>query len=242
MAPAVVVIAATLSRIDGHTYYVLPAILIVLVLSVAAFVVLVRRSTTQRQWIAMAEWARASGFRVYRRRGQMPPLSEPLAELRALEPRAQVMVADAQGKIVFVQMQTNTTPASRTPERMGRWNLLVRRLEGNWPATGLRPAVHQTSVLDMFGLASFPSLGNPERFVVFGSEAPAAAALAASPVRALLPPDVGVLVVGPYILLDFSTRPFDTIEFGRMLALAEQVLAHLPSVAAPAPVQLLEQK
>src|SRR5256885_1785346 len=63
----------------------------------------------------------------------------------------------------------------------------------------------------------------------------AALAMATSPVRGLLPPDVGMLVHGPYVTLDFSRRPFDTIEFERMLVVMEQLVTHLPAQAeAPA--------
>jgi len=46
--------------------------------------------------------------------------------------------------------------------------------------------------------------------------------------RSLLPPDVGLLLHGRHLVLDFSDRPFDAIEFGRMLALADQLAARLP--------------
>jgi hypothetical protein len=32
------------------------------------------------------------------------------------------------------------------------------------------------------------------------------------------------------MVLDFSRRPFDTIEFDRMLGLADHLTAHLPAV------------
>jgi hypothetical protein len=47
----------------------------------------------------------------------------------------------------------------------------------------------------------------------FGQDPVAARRLAASSLRTLLPKDVGLLLSGKHLLLDFSTRPFDTIEF-----------------------------
>ena len=56
-----------------------------------------------------------------------------------------------------------------------------------------------------------------------GTEPTAARDLARSTLMALLPPDLGLLLVGRHLLLDFSARPFDPIEFGRMIALADQL-------------------
>ena len=47
--------------------------------------------------------------------------------------------------------------------------------------------------------------------------------------RSLLPADVGLLLIGRQLLLDFSDRPFDSIEFGRMMSLTDQLVKHLPA-------------
>jgi hypothetical protein len=73
-------------------------------------------------------------------------------------------------------------------------------------------------------------MGETDRFIVFGTDSAAARALSKSHARALLPPDVGLLLHGRHVVLDFSTRPFDGIELGRMVALAEQLVQHLPVV------------
>ncbi|HEY8666645.1 MAG TPA: hypothetical protein VIL86_08280, partial [Tepidisphaeraceae bacterium] len=96
-------------------------------------------------------------------------------------------------------------------------------------ATGMRPAQHSTSLLDHFSLSSFPTLLAPERFVIYAADSAPARMLANSGLRTLLPPDVGLLLIGNILLLDFSTRPFDTIEFGRLIALANQLVSHLPA-------------
>jgi hypothetical protein len=67
-----------------------------------------------------------------------------------------------------------------------------------------------------------------ERLVLYGADARAARALGKSSVAALLPADVGLLLVGENLVLDFSTRPFDPLEFQRVDALAEQIVLHLP--------------
>ncbi|MEA2734569.1 MAG: hypothetical protein QOE14_1020, partial [Humisphaera sp.] len=111
-----------------------------------------------------------------------------------------------------------------------RWHVLVRQLGSAWPATGLRPANQPASLLDQFSLSSYPRMGETDRFIVFGTDSAAARALSKSHARALLPPDVGLLLHGRHVVLDFSTRPFDGIELGRMVALAEQLVQHLPVV------------
>lgn len=112
------------------------------------------------------------------------------------------------------------------------WRLLIRQLETTWYPTGARPvAARRPSLLDLYSLSSFPLLGNAERFVIYGTDSAAARALGRSSARALLPPDVGLLLHGRYLVLDFSDRPFDAVEFNRMLAVADQVVAHLPVAA-----------
>jgi hypothetical protein len=113
------------------------------------------------------------------------------------------------------------------------WNLLVRTIGGEWPPTGLRPANAASSALDLFSLTSFPTLAGTERFIAYGTDSSAARVLSRSMLRSLLPPDVGLLLHGGHLVLDFSGRPFDTIEFGRMLALAEQLATHVPPLSSP---------
>ena len=71
-------------------------------------------------------------------------------------------------------------------------------------------------------MTSFPSLGATQRFVVFGGDAEAARALSET-APACSPPDVGLLLHGEFLILDFTSRHFDQIEFERMIDLAEQL-------------------
>ena len=201
---------------------------VVVVSSSVVFWALVRRWTTQRRLVALSDWAGARGFKLSRPgRGSACPVPAPLEGLKNFPSRG-LWRLDRQGT-VLAEVATETTPASRNPQRPGRWHVLVRDVGASWPATGLRPAAHAASLLDAFSLSSFPSLLEPERFVVFGTDSEAAKVLAKSGARTLLPPDVGLLLTGKYLVLDFSTRPFDEIEFDRMLALAEQLVGHLPA-------------
>ncbi len=126
-----------------------------------------------------------------------------------------------------------TTPSSGAPSSGTLvWNILIRELDHAWKPAGLRPIDKPHSFLDLFSLTAFPALLPPERFVVCGSDAKAAREMAKSPARGLLPPDIGFMIHGPYVTLDFSARPFDTIEFERMLVVMEQVVHHLPAAVA----------
>ena len=64
-----------------------------------------------------------------------------------------------------------------------------------------------------------------------GTDSAAARVVSKSMLRSLLPADLGLLLHGRRLVLDFSDRPFDAIEFGRMLALADQLVTRMPAPA-----------
>lgn len=207
---------------------VLVVLFVILIASSATFWLLNRRWTSHRQWVTLAEWARNAGFRVERcEAGRMPapldalPLSQPPVLRLCLSTR----------QTTLAQVQTEAVRGESIPAAQAEpiiWNVATRDLETVWPPTGLRPAAATRSLLDLFSLSSFPLLGTNERFVVFGTETSAAATLSRSMARSLLPPDVGLLLHGKTLTLDFSERPFDTLELDRMIALAEQLAEKLP--------------
>jgi hypothetical protein len=94
----------------------------------------------------------------------------------------------------------------------------------------LRPSGAASSALDLFSLGSFPTMGT-ERFTAFGTDSAAARAVTKSMLRSLLPPDIGLLLHGRHLVLDFSARPFDAIELSRVAALSDQLASHLPPAA-----------
>jgi hypothetical protein len=204
-------------------------LLLLLAASSVTYWVLVERSTSRRQWTALDEWGRQHGFRFSKcdPRGLPPPI-DALPEPR---PRIRICLADRQ--TTFVQADWTSSGPTGLPDvnPPSVRNLLVRRLPTTWPPTGLRPvsAASQQSILDAFSLSSFPLMGATERFVVFGTDSAAARLLSQSMMRSLLPPDIGLLLHGQELVLDFSPRPFDAIEFDRMLALADQLAQHLPA-------------
>ena len=105
--------------------------------------------------------------------------------------------------------------------------MLVRTIESQWQPTALRPAAAASSLLDLFSLTSFPLMGETQRFVVFGTDS-APRERSASPARGPAParrrPAAARAAHDP----GFLDRPFDEIEFDRMIALAEQLVANLP--------------
>ena len=208
----------------SFSWLVLFTLLLVLGVSVVIFVWQVRRWTTHRGWRALLDWSRERGFRLSRPADKVA--GEPFDRLR----EAKVTTLLESGPTAVMQVVTApVTPATAAPTEPARWHVLVRQLGAPWPPTGLRPAQAPGSLLDHFSLSSYPRMGEVERFVVFGTDSEAARILSRSQARALLPPDIGLLLHGRQMVLDFSTRPFDGIELGRMVALAEQLVQHLPS-------------
>src|SRR5687768_179911 len=211
-----------------------PLILLTLIVVVAAssvtFWLLVRRATSHRQWVALSDWARDTGFKFAKAAPtEVPP---PLDVLRNVSPTVRLSLS--KGPTTLVQLEATGPAASgagaaASEPRRVVWHLLVRQIETEWRPTGLRPANATASALDLFSLSSFPTLGSTERFVAYGTDSAAARLVSRSMLRSLLPADVGLLLHGRYLVLDFSGRPFDTIEFGRMLGLADQLAAHLPA-------------
>jgi hypothetical protein len=199
--------------------WVLLTLLAVMTVSVVVFNWQVRRWTTNRGWRALLDFARENGFSLSRQDREPPP---PLERL----PASRITISVESKHTKMFQLETLGGDAIETP----RWHVLVREMPAMaWPVTGLRPTHAKASLLDLFSMMSFPGMGATERFVVFGVDSHAANILSRSQARALLPPDIGLLLAGTHLVLDFSTRPFDPIELGRMNALAEQLVTHLPA-------------
>jgi hypothetical protein len=201
-------------------------LLAVLVASSAVFWIHVQRWTHNRNWVALGDWANRNGFNVHRAKAATAP--EPLTGLTLPPPRA--LVALVGKRTTLVQIDTPGDGAGGGAGEPRRWNVLVRQIEADWPATALRPAMQERSLADLFGLASFPALLSSERFAIHGADSSAARAVVGSMLIALLPHDLGLILHGRRLILDFSTRPFDGIELSRIVSLAEQLAAHLPGV------------
>jgi hypothetical protein len=202
------------------SFFTLLILLGVLGLSCLTFWLLVRRATSHRRWVALSDWASGRSFRYHPIADGEPPA--PFSVLPGARPTVRLWLSGKTAQLL--QMQASSEPASTT------WHVLIRQVESNWPPTALRPTAKDQSLLDLFALASFPSMIASERFVIFGADSAAAKALSQSSLPALLPPDIGLLLHGRHVVLDFSGRPFDAIEFDRMITLANHLTSHLPAL------------
>jgi hypothetical protein len=202
-------------------------VVLLLVLGASGFIfwALVRRWTTRRYWLELSRWAVDHQMKLHGALdATVPP---PLSTVTNPPPTASLALTSQ--RLWIVEMHTLKAQRSDTSQ-FTRWHVLVRTTDALWPPTGLRPRANASSVLDLFPMSSFPSMLPPERFVVFGTDSAAARRVAASHLPALLPPDVGLLLHGSTLMLDFTARPFDPMALSRVCALVEQLLAHLPAV------------
>lgn len=212
---------------------VLPVLVIVLAASSIMFRLLVVRWTTRKHWLDLSRWAEDHAMTLAGpEAGQLP---EPLTGLGGGQVDA---CLGARNGTSIVSFRTAHAPAhahATDAARAAQWHVLVRPLPGgaSWPPTALRPRANATSLVDLLGnMTSFPSIAPPERFVIFGTESAAARRVAKSSLLALCPPDLGLILYGSHLLLDFSARPFDGIELSRVSALVDQLATHLPSPPA----------
>jgi hypothetical protein len=195
------------------SFLVLLSLLAILIVSSRVFFVLCKQWTTNRPTQALRDWAGDRGFKAV----FDPTLPDSLQQLASLEPEIETLLV--RGPVLLIRLRTAGGPAAAPPV----WNLLIRETESAKKPAALRPVGNERSFVDLFSLSGFPSLLPPDRFVVFASQSTDARTLANSSARGLLPADIGLLIHGRYLTLDFSNRPFDTIEFDRMLAIADQV-------------------
>ena len=203
---------------------IISVLLLILAASSATFWVLVRRWTTRRQRVALGEWGRQSGFKFVRDAQRLPPVLE---VLEGRDCQVEAHLGDAKTRLLRVRTLWPSRPSHGTGTLEVHWNILVRRLEDRWNPAGIRPSATARSILDFFSLSGFPTIGGVDRFVLFAADSEAAAQFPESTARALLPPDLGLLLHGDALILDFSDRPFDDLEFDRTIALAEQLALKL---------------
>jgi hypothetical protein len=215
-------------QVPHFSWIIFVSLVVLLLASLGVFMVLGSRWTSSRLVVELEQWARENDFKL-RRLSADAAAPAPLADVQGIEPRWIL----TSGRTTLAQMQTATPPVGAPPAPMERWNVLVRETQWQWPTVALRPAEGSTSVLDLLPLVAVPTTIGKDRFIVLGRDSRGVRRLENLRIASLLPADVGLLLDGPYLMLEFSTRPFDRIELSRMLALAEQ-LAQLDVVAAGA--------
>lgn len=190
--------------------WILLALLLACGLAVWMFFELSRQWVNRRHWTALSQWARNRGFTLESAgQRELPP---PLMEL--LQPRSNVILALRREDTTLLELQPTDRP-------LGQWNVLIRRVGKDFVPVALRPISARTDWL--ISRILWPCRGGNERFEVLSASEQAASSLQQSSAQTLLPQDIGLLLHGPWMLLEFSDRPFDPIEFSRMLALSDQL-------------------
>jgi hypothetical protein len=201
-------------------------LIVILAASCVVYWMLIRRWTEQRQWLALSDWAAENGFKLHGERNAVAP--DVLRTLTTPPPRVLVSLHDPD--TIAVQVETLNNPNPEKRNEPARWNLLVRKLQTPWPTTCLRPPSLPSSISDFYPAHTFVVMTQNERFTLYSVSSAAAKGLNRSSARALLPPDVSVVLTGENLIIDFSRRPFDALEIQRMDSLAEQLVAHLPLI------------
>lgn len=199
-------------------YWTTPAVLIV-VLAIAAEMVrrLIHRHTIDQRSFSLWEWSVEKRFR------RLPPAVvtiDALDEIRDYALRANDHFRSRDGQTSIYRLQT----VSRG-DVVQHWHVLLRTVEQYSTPIALRPVGAQHSLVDLMHLTLFPKLSSQNRFAVYGLRATDARDLANSAARALLPRDIGLIRNADAVILDFTARPFDPVEFSRMCAIAEQIVA-----------------
>jgi hypothetical protein len=203
----------------GFSFITLFLMLAIFFASSAIFHFLSLRWTRDRRLAAMEDWAQEHGFKL--RTAPDAELAPALQSLHSLN--AQVEFSLRRDSLVLNRITT------RNGNSVQAWNVLIRETEVSRAPAGFRPRSRPHSFLDLFSLTDFPAISPSERFLICAIDSRAAREIAKSSARGLLPPDVGLIVHGQFITLDFSNRPFDTIEFERLLVVMDQIQGHLPA-------------
>lgn len=183
--------------------------------SLAIFFVNVRRETTHRAQRRLTEWGERNGFYPGDLSAGPPP---PLSKLPGVPLELKICLQKRGTKFVHCRGIAQDGTALH-------WNFAIRRLATSSPAVGLRSAETERAVVDLFGLEPTPHQPISVRFTLMGDDVLASRALADGSTQSLLPGDLSLLRIDEYLVIDFSFRPFDELELGRMLAVLQQLAA-----------------
>ncbi|MGN6504217.1 MAG: hypothetical protein ACTHM6_01520 [Tepidisphaeraceae bacterium] len=202
-------------------YWTTPLTLIAILIASSIMVArLIRRHTTGMDRFSKWEWCVNRGFR----RGRIGSVVriDALDEIRSHALRAVEHYVSRDQHTSIYRLQ------SVSPEgTVQTWNALIRTVDHYSTPIALRPVHVPANLVDLMQLQLFPKLSSEARFNVYGLRAIDARLLATGPSKALLPYDIGLIRNADAVILDFTTRPFDPVEFSRMCAIAEQIVAGL---------------
>ncbi len=198
----------------SFSWTILLTLIVLFLVSLTMYTLVVVRWTTRRHWVSLAEWSSEHRMKVGRITAtELPP---PLDRLREVGAKIRLRIGDKQTSLIqFQTLQVDGRPQI--------WNVVIRKSQRLHAPAALRPEHVDSSLIDLFDLTAFHSLST-SRFAVMSVDIRSARQLIQSPARALLPPDIGLLVVGEQIVLDFSARPFDPVELDRMLSVMRQIV------------------
>jgi|GEM_PF-1277855 len=208
---------------------ILFTLLLMLAGAAATFSLVIRRLIEGQRRERLHSWLTSRGAGLVRSPWQENRRENCVVGMEALagfSPRGPLAIQSPQWSLA----ELTTVPPMQAKGKTPHWRLLSMRLPADmneWPTTALRPAAHAVSVVDLPALSSYPSLATTDRFMVFGCDATAARRLAVSPAQRILPQDVGLLLSGNRLILDFSPREFEPVEFERMLKLGEELVKGL---------------
>ena len=206
---------------------VLLTLFLLLAVSTGMLWVLLWREAGNRYLAALSEWCRTGRHRLHARWTEPRP-PEPL---QRFGPGVRVSLALVGRKCALVKFIVDRPVVPPVPAEVPagprRRHVLVWPVDRDWPPIGLRPTHVVDALVDLLSLPVH--LGeSTQRFAVCTADRKLAQQVFATSLRGLLPADVGLILLGRHLLLDFSDRPFDGIEFNRMIAVAEQLVSHLP--------------
>jgi len=198
-------------------------IALMLAASAAMYAALVHRWTVWPRREDLRQWAWRNGMHMrLGRRARQPRALDVLGEYRAV-----VSLHDRHITMVRIECP----PAGEDGTRPRMWNLVIRRVGGDWPVTCARPAAGQESVFDRLLGGEMYTTWSLDGRPLYGAQCLPTRALKQSGACEVLPGDVAMLLCGAYLLLDFSSRPFDEVEAARMRLIAAQAAARLPAEA-----------
>ncbi|GIW75439.1 MAG: hypothetical protein KatS3mg104_0502 [Phycisphaerae bacterium] len=176
---------------------------------------LCRRHTVGRDRFAVWEW---SVNRRFKRVRSVSPVG--VEGLEVIEQTVRVIEhyqsRDSDRSILKIQ-SLSRSGTLRT------WHVLIQETDGLTGPVGLRPVGSDASLVDLMNLPLMPRVSNETRFAVYALRVTDARRVATGAVKALLPPDIGLIRSSDRLILDFTARPFDPTEFDRILAIAGQI-------------------
>lgn len=176
---------------------------------------LCRRHTVGRDRFAVWEWSVNRRFR--RLRSVSPVGVDGLEEIeQTLRVIEHYQSRDGARSILKIQ---SLSPSGT----LRTWHVLIQETDDLVGPVGLRPVGSEASLVDLMNLPLMPRLSSETRFAVYALRVTDARQVATGAVKALLPPDIGLIRSSDRLVLDFTSRPFDPTEFDRMLAIAGQI-------------------